>query len=72
MIDPITIEAPPTLPCRHSSRLDWTDRGAAGLATALDYVEGVGRFAISEHELIRRMVERLAELPGTISWATLG
>lgn len=40
--------------------------GAAGLATALEYVDGVGRFAIVEHEhdLMRHMVERLTELPG--------
>jgi cysteine desulfurase/selenocysteine lyase len=40
--------------------------GAAGLAAALEYVEGIGRTAIAEHEhgLMAHLVERLAELPG--------
>ena len=40
--------------------------GAAGLATALEYVEGIGLLAIAEyeHELMRHMVERLTAQAG--------
>ena len=39
--------------------------GAAGLAAALDYVDGIGRAAIAEHELelVHHMVRSLAALP---------
>ncbi|MGH9126387.1 MAG: SufS family cysteine desulfurase [Acidimicrobiales bacterium] len=39
--------------------------GAAGLATALDYVDAIGRAAIMEHELelVGYLVRRLGELP---------
>jgi cysteine desulfurase/selenocysteine lyase len=41
--------------------------GAVGLAAAIDYIEGVGRSAIFEHDskLARYAAERIAELPGT-------
>jgi cysteine desulfurase/selenocysteine lyase len=41
--------------------------GAIGLAAAIDYIEGIGRSAIFEHdsELARYAAERLSELPGT-------
>ena len=41
--------------------------GAIGLAAAIDYIEGIGRAAIFEHdsELARYAAERLTELPGT-------
>src|SRR5262249_55953424 len=41
--------------------------GAIGLAAAIDYIEGIGRSAIFEHDsqLARYAAERLAELPGT-------
>ena len=40
--------------------------GAIGLAAAIDYIEGIGRPAIFEHDsnLARYAAERLAELPG--------
>jgi cysteine desulfurase/selenocysteine lyase len=40
--------------------------GAIGLAAAIDYIEGIGRAAIFEHDaqLTRYALERLAELPG--------
>jgi cysteine desulfurase/selenocysteine lyase len=40
--------------------------GAAGMAVALDYVEGVGRQAVAEYEdgLMHHLVTRLDELPG--------
>src|SRR5256714_3651870 len=40
--------------------------GAIGLAAAIDYIEGIGRAAIFEHDLdlTRYAVERMAELPG--------
>ena len=41
--------------------------GAIGLAAAIDYIEGIGRPAIFEHDsqLARYAAERLTELPGT-------
>ena len=41
--------------------------GAIGLATAIDYIESIGRPAIFEHDsqLARYAAERLTELPGT-------
>jgi cysteine desulfurase/selenocysteine lyase len=41
--------------------------GAIGLATAMDYIDAIGRAAIFEHDsqLARYAAERLAELPGT-------
>jgi cysteine desulfurase / selenocysteine lyase len=41
--------------------------GAIGLAAAIDYIEGIGRPAIFEHDsqLARNAAERLTELPGT-------
>jgi cysteine desulfurase/selenocysteine lyase len=41
--------------------------GAIGLGAAIDYIEGIGRSAIFEHDshLARYAAERLAELPGT-------
>src|SRR5205085_1658959 len=41
--------------------------GAIGLAAAMDYIDGIGRSAIFEHdsELARYAVDRLDELPGT-------
>ncbi len=41
--------------------------GAIGLATAIDYIESIGRQEIFEHdsELAHHAAERLAELPGT-------
>jgi cysteine desulfurase / selenocysteine lyase len=41
--------------------------GAIGLAAAIDYLEGIGRAAIFEHDsqLTRYALERFAELPGT-------
>jgi cysteine desulfurase/selenocysteine lyase len=41
--------------------------GAIGLAAAIDYIEGIGRPAIFEHdsELANYALDRLAELPGT-------
>src|SRR6266478_5732077 len=40
--------------------------GAIGLAAAIDYIEGIGRAEIFEHDsqLTRYAMERLAELPG--------
>src|SRR5439155_9120957 len=40
--------------------------GAIGLAVAIDYLEGIGRAAIFEHDatLTTYALERLAELPG--------
>ena len=40
--------------------------GAIGLAAAIDYIEGIGRAAIFEHDaqLTAYALERLAELPG--------
>lgn len=40
--------------------------GAIGLAAAIDYLEGIGRAAIEEHDaqLTRHAMERLAEIPG--------
>ncbi len=40
--------------------------GAIGLAAAIDYIEGIGRFAIFEHDaqLTAYAAERLTELPG--------
>jgi cysteine desulfurase/selenocysteine lyase len=68
MIDTVTIErssfAP--VPAKFEAGTGHI-AGAAGLAAALDYVEGVGRPAIVEHEhgLMRCMVEGLVELPRT-------
>ena len=41
--------------------------GAIGLAAAIDYIEGIGRAAIFEHDgrLANYAMERLSELPGT-------
>src|SRR5436305_3390081 len=41
--------------------------GAIGLAAAIDYIEGIGRAAIFEHDslLARHATERLSEVPGT-------
>jgi len=41
--------------------------GAIGLAAAIDYIEGIGRPAIFDHDLqlARYAAERLTELPGT-------
>src|SRR5436305_9209138 len=41
--------------------------GAIGLAAAMDYIDGIGRSAIFEHDsnLARYAVDRLKELPGT-------
>jgi cysteine desulfurase / selenocysteine lyase len=41
--------------------------GAIGLAAAIDYIDGIGRAAIFEHDLqlARYAAERLHELPGT-------
>ena len=41
--------------------------GAVGLAAAIEYIEGVGRSAIFEHDskLARYAADRLSELPGT-------
>jgi cysteine desulfurase/selenocysteine lyase len=41
--------------------------GAIGLAAAIDYIEGIGRAAIFEHDggLADYAMERLSELPGT-------
>ena len=41
--------------------------GAIGLGAAIDYIEGIGREAIFEHDsnLARYAAERLTELPGT-------
>jgi cysteine desulfurase/selenocysteine lyase len=41
--------------------------GAIGLGAAIDYIEGIGRSAIFEHdsELARYAADRLTELPGT-------
>src|SRR5436190_8634497 len=41
--------------------------GAIGLAAAIDYIEGIGRQAIFEHDsqLARYATERLSEVPGT-------
>src|SRR5256714_2640087 len=40
--------------------------GAIGLAAAIDYLEGIGRFAVAEHDtqLTSYAVDRFAELPG--------
>src|SRR5439155_9157129 len=40
--------------------------GAIGLAAAIDYIEGIGRAAIFEHDsgLARYATERVTELPG--------
>ncbi|HEX4652725.1 MAG TPA: cysteine desulfurase [Candidatus Udaeobacter sp.] len=41
--------------------------GAVGLAAAIEYIEGIGRPAIFEHDskLARHAADRLSELPGT-------